>query len=270
MSWFEALADHMGPAYLRYSFTKGTEREVDALIDILGLTPGERVLDIGCGPGRHALALAERGYDVVGVDISERFVDLANEAARQIAGESAGSASFVVVDARDLADLLDRPDAVTRSDIAGLAGSFDAVISLCQGAFGLSGGDGARMELPDRELDESIMGGMALMLRPGGCLALSAFSAYFQVKFLEDGDDFDALNGVNRETTEVRDDAGVRLEADLWTTCYTPRELRLLTRCAGLEPLDVWSVTPGNYERRPPNTDSPEFLLLATKPRENS
>ena len=75
--WFEDLADHLGPAYLRYSFTYGTEQEVDFLVDALGLTPGTRVLDVGCGPGRHAKALARRGIVVHGVDISHRFVELA-------------------------------------------------------------------------------------------------------------------------------------------------------------------------------------------------
>ncbi len=45
-------------------------QEVDALVSLFGLEPGERVLDVGCGPGRHALELASRGFDVVGVDIS--------------------------------------------------------------------------------------------------------------------------------------------------------------------------------------------------------
>ena len=75
--WFEDLADHLGGAYLRYSFTKGTEQEVGFLVDALGLEPGMRVLDVGCGPGRHAHALGRLGLVVHGVDISERFVELA-------------------------------------------------------------------------------------------------------------------------------------------------------------------------------------------------
>ena len=71
--WFEDLADHLGSAYLRYSFTKGTEQEVEFLIDVLDLAPGDRVLDIGCGPGRHAHALGRRGIEVVGIDVSEQL-----------------------------------------------------------------------------------------------------------------------------------------------------------------------------------------------------
>lgn len=36
--WFEPMAEHMGSAYLRYSFTKGTKQEVDHIVDVLGLT----------------------------------------------------------------------------------------------------------------------------------------------------------------------------------------------------------------------------------------
>ena len=77
--WFEELADHMGPAYLRYSFTKGTVKEVDALVARLGLQPPARILDVGCGPGRHANELGRRGYEVHGVDISETFLDVARQ-----------------------------------------------------------------------------------------------------------------------------------------------------------------------------------------------
>ena len=54
--------------------------------------------------------------------------------------------------------------------------------------------------------------------------------------------------------------------ADLWTTCYTPRELRLLARAAGLAPRHVWSVTPGAYAADAPTIDSHEFLLVAERP----
>ena len=75
--WFNEIAAFLGPAYLRNAFTKGTEQEVDFLVDALGLEPGMRVLDVGCGPGRHSLALARRGIAVHGVDLSPDFIALA-------------------------------------------------------------------------------------------------------------------------------------------------------------------------------------------------
>jgi SAM-dependent methyltransferase len=238
--WFEPVADHLGAAYLRYSFTKGTAQEVEFLVDALDLRPGQRVLDVGCGPGRHAHALAARGIEVVGVDISQRFVDLAT------AGAPPG-ASFVRADARAL-----RFDA-----------EFDAAISLCQGAFGLAGGPGSPLDA-----DGDVLAGIARALRPGGVAAVSAFSAYFQVRWLEDRDRFDADSGVNHERTEVRDEDGVAVAADLWTTCFTPRELRLLAGQAGLDVHAVWSVTPGAYAADAPSIDTPEFLLVAARPPE--
>src|SRR5215218_1037002 len=103
--WFNEIARFLGKAYWApdtgrvMAFTKGTEQEVAFLVDALGLHEGERVLDVGCGPGRHALALARRGIDVVGVDLSEDFVALAREAAK---GEGP-EARFEVGDVRDLA-----------------------------------------------------------------------------------------------------------------------------------------------------------------------
>ena len=238
--WFEALADHLGEAYLRYSFTKGTENEVDLLVDALDLQPGERVLDVGCGPGRHAHALGRRGIEVLGVDISERFVEVARQT------DTAG-VSFERLDARSLP----------------FDGEFDAVISLCQGAFGLAGGPGAIAAV---DPDGTVLEGMARALRPGGRVAVSAFSAYFQVRFLEDTDRFDARTGVNHERTELRAPDGARATHDLWTSCFTPRELRLLARLAGLEVVHLWSVTPGSYAAGDPDLDQPELLLVARRP----
>lgn len=230
--WFEPLADHLGAAYLRYSFTKGTEQEVDFLVAELGLEPGMQVLDVGCGPGRHAHALAARGIACHGIDISQRFVDLA--AQRAPAG-----ATFERLDARRLP----------------YASGFDAALSLCQGAFGLLSSD---------EDTLAVLGGMARAVRPGGRVAVSAFSAYFSVRYQTDAA-FDAASGVAHEHTELRDEDGVVVPAELWTTCFTPRELRLLASAAGLRPDHVWSVEPGAYAAVAPTIETAEFLLTATR-----
>lgn len=236
---FEDLADHLGGAYLRYSFTKGTEQEVGFLVDALGLQPGMRVLDVGCGPGRHAHALGRRGIEVHGIDISQRFIDLATEAAPE-------GVTFERADARSLT----------------FTEEFDAVISLCQGAFGLADW-GTDVEKLDPDTD--VLHGIARALKPGGRAGVTAFSAYFQVRHVEAmGSTFHAERGVNHEKTTIKDEQGRDAEADLWTTCFTPRELRLMAKQAGLTVEEIWSVTPGGYTREQPTLESEEFLLIAT------
>ena len=110
-----------------------------------------------------------------------------------------------------------------------------------------------------------MLAGIARALKPGGVAAVSAFSAYFQVRWLEDHDRFDAEAGVNHERTEVRDETGTVAPADLWATCFTPRELRLLAERAGLGVRAVWSVTPGAYAPATPTIETPEFLLVAER-----
>src|SRR3546814_17217732 len=70
------------------------------------------------------------------------------------------------------------------------------------------------------------------------------------LRYLEEHDAFDAEAGVNHERTIVKDEAGTDAEVDLWTTCFTPREVRLLAAGSGLDVSAVWSVPPGRSEVR--------------------
>lgn len=231
--WFEDLADHLGATYDRYSHTKGTGQEVDHLEGLLQLEPAMRILDVGCGTGRHAHELARRGYAVHGIDISERFVDIAR-------AEASEGATFDRVDARTLT----------------FDAEFDIVICLCQGAFGMmTAGDD----------DEAVVAGMARALRPGGHIVLSAFNAYFAVRYHDDAE-FNAAAGVSHERTEIRSESGESATVDLWTGCYTPRELRFLFDRHGLVIDSIASVEPGAYGVVAPSTESPEFLVAGHRP----
>lgn len=235
-AYFEDVAEILGPAYLRYSFTKGTEQEVEFLLELLQLEQGARVLDVGCGPGRHSVALAKTGLRITGVDISRRFLDLAAESARK----AGVGASFFQVDARQMP----------------FDDEFDAVISICQGAFGLMGDDDA---LVLRRMMESA--------RPGCPIVLTAFSSLYEAAHLRPEANLDVDAGVVHEPATIKDEAGADHSVDLWTSVYTPRELRLLSIGVGLLPEAVYSVAPGDFARRTPDLEHPEFLLVARRPQ---
>jgi SAM-dependent methyltransferase len=75
-----------------------TISEVDRLVTMLRPLGHERVLDLGCGTGRHSLELARRGFSVVGVELLEANVKVAREAA----AAQFLSVEFVQADLRDL------------------------------------------------------------------------------------------------------------------------------------------------------------------------
>src|SRR5262249_60347888 len=140
------------------AFTKGPGQEVGFLVEPLDLGPGSRVLDVGCGPGRHSLALARRGMDVVGIDLSDDFVALARDAA---AAEGL-PVRFEGEDVRELA----------------VETGFDAVVCLCQGGFGLLGGRDERRAF-ERSADAAARGGRR---------ALAPFPAAFPGRVREPGE----------------------------------------------------------------------------------
>ena len=232
--YFAPIGDTLGRAYLRYDFTKGTDQEVAFLLNLLDLSPGERVLDVGCGPGRHAVAMAASGVAVTGVDVSQEFLDIAAADAR---AAGVGVALFQV-DARQMP----------------FDDEFAAAMSICQGGFGLMGKD-----------DSVVLRRMAEAVRPGGTVVVTAFSAYFAAREQTDAY-LDADAGIVYEVMRFKDPEGAEHSAEAWTSVYTPRELRLLALGVGLVPEHIWSVSPGDFARRPPDTEHYEFMLVARKP----
>jgi len=88
-----------GSPYLNHPLLtpERTAQEIDFILAQLDLAPGVRVLDVGCGPGRHSIELARRGYDVVGIDPAPAMIAAARARAaelgvspdfRRISGES--------------------------------------------------------------------------------------------------------------------------------------------------------------------------------------
>lgn len=77
----------------------------DALVEGLGVKPGMKVLDLGCGDGTTAIPSAKRGADVLGVDIAENLVAAGN---RRVREEGLSNIHFQEGDACNLADIADK------------------------------------------------------------------------------------------------------------------------------------------------------------------
>src|SRR6202000_1306904 len=80
------------------AWTDRTGPEVDRVAKILQPRGDERVLDLACGSGRHALELRRRGFEVVGSEISPELIEIA----RRSGAAEGREAEFVLGDLREL------------------------------------------------------------------------------------------------------------------------------------------------------------------------
>ena len=80
--WYESLFENYGQKYDNENFTHGTVGECDFLEKELQFDKSLKILDVGCGTGRHAIELTKRGYNVTGIDLSESQLKRAKEKAK--------------------------------------------------------------------------------------------------------------------------------------------------------------------------------------------
>jgi len=115
--WYDTLFENYGQKYDNEVFTQGTLGECDFIEKEAGYNKEIKILDIGCGTGRHAIELTRRGYNVTGVDLSESQL----VRARQKAREQNLDIKFLLHDARLLT----------------FHREFELAIMICEGAFPL-------------------------------------------------------------------------------------------------------------------------------------
>lgn len=240
---WQTFFDHHAPRYMDEPFVKATLAEVDFLIEHLRLTPGARVLDMGCGTGRHAVELARRGYQMTGVDISSGML-----AQAQAAAAAAGvSVNWVHSSAQDY-----RP-----------AQPFDAAYSVCEGALSLL------TETDPFDRDMQVLGVLFAALKPGGRILVTVLSGmrYLRMYGPEDvqAGRFDPLTMTEHGAMQISTPEGPR-SVPTRERGYVPPELRLMLQQAGFAVDHVGGGTAGNWRIGPPDMDEYELLALARRP----
>lgn len=245
-STWEKFFDAHAPIYKDNVFTKNTLREVDFLLEELQLPSGAKILDVGCGTGRHAIELAKRGYAVTGLDLSSEMLALAAEA------DKAGNVHVEWV----------RSNATQFS----FPGKFDAAVCLCEGAFGLLGQSDDPIDQP-----LAILGNVSRSLKPQ---AKAVFTVLNGAAMLRRYQNEDVADGRFDPLTMVESGAYPPQEGlpavPVRERAFVPTELLLLFRLAGLSVLDMWGGTAGNWGRRPLDLDEIEIMIVARKAGEPS
>jgi SAM-dependent methyltransferase len=112
---------------MNQSWTESTVAQVDFIIDKMRLKGHERILDLACGYGRHALEFARKGYEIVGVDITVDFVNYGNEQAKK----EGLNAKFILADIREVS----------------YENKFDVVLNMADGAIGYLETDEENMKI---------------------------------------------------------------------------------------------------------------------------
>jgi SAM-dependent methyltransferase len=241
---WEAFFDAHAPIYEDNVFTKNTVKEVDFLLEELSLPQGASILDVGCGTGRHSIELARRGFAVTGLDLSSGML-----------AKAAAAAKFAGVQVEWI-----HADATRFS----LSGRYDGAICLCEGAFGLLGQGDDPIDQP-----LSILCNISRALKPQAKALLTVLNAAAMLRRYTNEDvaegRFDPLTIV--ESSELPPREGLPAVA-VRERAFTPTELILLFRLAGMAVLNIWGGTAGNWGRRTLDLDEIEIMIVARKTAE--
>ncbi|MDX1569484.1 MAG: methyltransferase domain-containing protein [Xanthomonadales bacterium] len=218
--------------------------EIDAIVAFCN-SPVRDVLDLGCGPGRHAVPLALAGKRVTGVDLSPHLL----AQARAYAEAHEARAEWVQADMREF-----------RSP-----GDFDLIVSMWT-SFGY---------FDDPEDDREVLGLCLENLRPGGTLLVDIAGKEYMARNIEpvhltELDDESLL--IERPTLEDRmcrySNEWLLIEGDRvhrahWHhNLYSARELADLLSDAGFEPPLIY----GDLEGNPYDLDAERLIAVARKP----
>jgi len=250
--WYEILFENYGIKYDNEVFTQGTSGECDFIEEEIGFNKQFRILDIGCGTGRHSIELTKRGYDVTGVDLSDSQLNRAKEKAL----EQNVNIDFQKQDARKLP----------------FNNEFDLAIMLCEGGFSLMETDEMNFEILKNATKALKNKGKIIFTTLNGLFPLFHSVNEFYESVQKEGQSqckecsFDLMTFRDYNTTYVEDDSGNKKELKSNERYYVPPEITWLLKSLDFKKIDIYGAKLGAYSRNDKlTTEDFEMLVIAEK-----
>ncbi len=254
--WYESLFEDYAQKYDNEVFTQGTLGECDFIEKEIKYNKDLRIIDIGCGTGRHSIELSKRGYTITGIDLSESLIEKAREKAKQNHVETA----FFNYDARDLP----------------FGNQFDVAIMLCEGGFPLMETD---------EMNFEILQNVSKALKPHAKFIFTTLNGLFPLfhsineyhaKDAKDAKDagnatydskrFDLMTFRDHNITRVEDDNGVVKELECNERYYVPSEITWLLKTLKFSKIEIFGAKLGAFSRKDLLTTADfEMLVIAER-----
>jgi SAM-dependent methyltransferase len=248
--WYEELFEDFADGYDREGFTKGTIGEVDFIEKEAGFNTTVKILDVGCGTGRHALELASRGYRVTGIDLSE--AQLAK--ARKLADSRNLVVRFFRQDAREF----------------DFTGEFDLVIMICEGAFPLMETDEMNCQILQNAYNSLTDKGKLIFTTLNGLFPLfhsvKDFVNAGTSEGVSIGNTFDLMTFRDYSTYEATDDLGNIKVLECNERYYVPSEISWILKSIGFSMITISGCKLGAFSREDIlTTEDFEMLVIAQK-----
>jgi 2-polyprenyl-3-methyl-5-hydroxy-6-metoxy-1,4-benzoquinol methylase len=250
--WYELLFDNYAKKYDKECFVQGTLGECDFIEQEINCNKAVKIIDIGCGTGRHSIELSKRGYNITGIDLSASQLKRATEKA----AEQEIKIVFEQHDARDLP----------------FENEFDLAIMLCEGGFPLMETD---------EMNFEILKNATKTLKKNGTLIFTTlnglFSLYHSVeKHCADANEpgnatyrsntFDLMTFRDHNIASIEDDSGNKRKIKSNERYYVPCEIAWLLKTLGYKKIDLFGAKLGAFSRQDTlTTEDFEMLVIAEK-----
>ena len=250
--WYETLFENYGQKYDNECFTQGTIGEGDFLEKEINYNKELKIIDVGCGTGRHSIELSKRGYSITGIDLSESLLQKAREKALQ----NGLQINFLRHDARNLP----------------FENQFDVAIMMCEGGFPLMETDEMNFEIL-KNVSKSLKNKSKFIFTTlNGLFPLFHSINDFHTEGIIEGNatydskNFDLMTFRDRNITKFVDDNGAEKELECNERYYVPSEIKWSLQTLGFTKIEIFGAKLGAFSREDKlTTEDFEMLVIAER-----